>query len=76
MLHSRKGCLVRGVMAGKKSKAEAKTQGRRGAGYAQSVGIDDVPRRVPPMRTQDDLSVKQVHTAAVPISIGQKPHVP
>ena len=56
----RKGCLVRGVMAGKKSKGETKAQGRRGASSLQSGGPDDIARRLPGMRTQDELSLQQV----------------
>ena len=48
-------------MAGKKNKSEAKGQSRRGAGsLAQSSVSDEISRRLPPMRAQDDLVFQQV----------------
>ena len=48
-------------MAGKKNRSEAKGQSRRGAGSSlQSSGSDEVTRRLPPMRAQDDLVFQQV----------------
>lgn len=47
-------------MAGKKIKGETKAQGRRGVSSLQSGGIDDVARRLPGMRTHDELSLQQV----------------
>lgn len=47
-------------MAGKKSKGETKGQGRRGASSLHSGGPDDIARRLPGMRTQDEHSLHQV----------------
>ena len=47
-------------MAGKKSKGETKAQSRRGASSLQSGGLDDIARRLPGMRTQDEFPLQQV----------------